>query len=105
MWSVILFGVLGFGFTIFRIPIAPFILGFILGPMAETNLRRGLMLHKNSFAPLFESPICLLFLGVAVLSLALTAYKQVQRRNRTSLRRTLSGRTFNKDGEEEEPKL
>ncbi|MDR1744615.1 MAG: tripartite tricarboxylate transporter permease [Planctomycetota bacterium] len=105
MWSVILFGVLGFGFTVFRIPIAPFILGFILGPMAETNLRRGLMLHKNSFGPLFESPICLLFLGVAALSLALTAIKQIQRRNRNSLRRSLSGRTFNKDGEEEEPKI
>lgn len=79
LWSVILFGVIGFGFSSFKIPIAPFILGFILGPMAETNLRRGLMLHQNSLEPLFSSPICLFFLGIAAFSLALTAYRQIAR--------------------------
>lgn len=82
LWSVILFGIIGFGFTSFKIPIAPFILGFILGPMAETNLRRGLMLHQNSLEPLFSSPICLFFLGIAGISLALTAYRQVVRQYR-----------------------
>ena len=76
IWAVILFGAIGFGFSVFRTPIAPFILGFILGPMAETNLRRGLMLSKNSFAALFSSPICIFFLLLAFLSLALTVYKQ-----------------------------
>lgn len=82
LWSVILFGVIGFGFSSFKIPIAPFILGFILGPMAETNLRRGLMLHQNSLEPLFSSPICLFFLGIAALSLTLTAYRQIARHYR-----------------------
>ncbi|SBW08638.1 TctA [uncultured delta proteobacterium] len=82
LWSVILFGVIGFGFSSFKIPIAPFILGFILGPMAETNLRRGLMLHQNSLDPLFASPICMFFLTIAGLSLALTAYRQVVRHRR-----------------------
>ena len=79
MWSVILFGIIGFGFSSFKIPIAPFILGFILGPMAETNLRRGLMLSQNSITPLLQSPICLFFLGLAAFSLGLTVYKQVRR--------------------------
>lgn len=105
LWSVILFGIIGFGMSTFRIPIAPFILGFILGPMAETHLRRGLMLHKNSFAPLYTSPICMFFIGIALLSLGLTAYKQITRRRREELLRTLSGRTLNKDGEEEDPAL
>lgn len=83
LWSVILFGVIGFGFSSFKIPIAPFILGFILGPMAETNLRRGLMLHQNSLQPLFDSPICMFFLTIAGLSLALTAYRQIVRHRRT----------------------
>ena len=82
LWSVILFGIIGFGFSSFKIPIAPFILGFILGPMAETNLRRGLMLYQNSLEPLFTSPICLFFLGVAALSLGLTAYRQIVRHYR-----------------------
>lgn len=105
IWSVILFGIIGFGFSVFKIPVAPFILGFILGPMAETHLRRGLMLHQNSLQPLYTSPICLFFLAIAVLSVGLTAYKQIQRSRRQDLVHTLSGRTFNKDGEEEEPNL
>ena len=76
IWAVILFGAIGFGFSVFLVPIAPFILGFILGPMAETNLRRGLMLSRNSFAPLFSSPICLFFLSMAFLSMALTGHKR-----------------------------
>ncbi len=79
IWSVILFGILGFGFSVFKIPVAPFILGFILGPMAETNLRRGLMLHQNSFAPMYTSPICVFFLAIALFSVGLTAYKQIKR--------------------------
>ena len=79
IWSVILFGIIGFGFSVFKVPIAPFILGFILGPMAETNLRRGLMLHRNSLEPLYTSPICLFFIGVALLSTALAAYNQIRR--------------------------
>ncbi len=82
LWSVIVFGILGFGFSVFSIPIAPFILGFILGPMAETNLRRGLMLNQNSLTPLFTSPICVTFLLIAVLSLTLTGYRQVKRSRR-----------------------
>ncbi|MCC8191329.1 MAG: tripartite tricarboxylate transporter permease [Planctomycetes bacterium] len=105
MWSVILFGILGFGFSSFKIPIAPFILGFILGPMAETFLRRGLSLYKNSLIPMFTSPICLFFLGIALVSLILTSYKQVKRLRRSDLQRTLSGRTLNEDGEEENPAL
>ena len=84
LWSVILFGIIGFGFSVFRIPVAPFIIGFILGPMAETNLRRGLMLHQNSLEPLFTSPICLFFLGVAACSICLTVYKQTRRYRRAA---------------------
>ncbi len=99
MWSVIIFGVLGFGFSTFKIPIAPFILGFILGPMAETNLRRGLMLYQNSFEPLYTSPICVFFLAIAVVSLGLTAYKQFKKSRQEKLFRTASGQVFDDNGE------
>lgn len=79
IWNVVVFGFIGFGFSVFKVPVAPFIIGFILGPMAETNLRRGLMLSQNSVTPILESPICLFFLGLAVFSLALTIYRQAIR--------------------------
>jgi putative tricarboxylic transport membrane protein len=35
VWTILLFGLIGYAFVTFKIPQAPFIIGFILGPMAE----------------------------------------------------------------------
>jgi len=66
VWSILLFGLLGYGFVKAGMPVAPFIIGFILGPMAETNLRRGLMLSDGNFASFFTNPIAATFLGLAL---------------------------------------
>jgi putative tricarboxylic transport membrane protein len=52
----------------FEFPITPVILGFILGPLAETNLRRGLMYSKGDFTPFLTQPIAAVFLALALLS-------------------------------------
>lgn len=65
IWTIVLFGLLGYGFVKGGIPPAPFIIGFILGPMAETNFRRGLMLSDGSFMGFLTSPISGTFLGLA----------------------------------------
>ena len=80
--AILVFGFVGYMFTVFKIPSAPFILGFILGPMAEVNLRRGLQLSKGSFMPFFTRPVSLIFLIITVLCLALAVYKEVKK-NRT----------------------
>ena len=66
VWTIVFFGLLGYGFVKGGIPPAPFIIGFILGPMAETNFRRGLMLSDGSFMGFLTSPISGSFLGLAV---------------------------------------
>ena len=48
---------------------APFIIGFILGPMAETNFRRGLQLSEGNFMGFLTTPISGVFLGLAALSI------------------------------------
>ncbi len=65
VWAIVLFGLLGYAFAKGGIPPAPFIIGFILGPMAETNLRRGLMLSDGNFAAFLANPIAATFLGLA----------------------------------------
>jgi putative tricarboxylic transport membrane protein len=70
VWAVLLFGLLGYGFVKSGLPIAPFIIGFILGPMAETNLRRGLMLSDGSFGGFLTNPISAGFLVLAVASIS-----------------------------------
>ncbi|HBJ81635.1 MAG TPA: transporter [Pseudothermotoga sp.] len=62
VWIMLLFGLLGYFMRLNDFPAAPFVLGFILGPMADTNLRRALMLSKGSLLPFFTRPISLILL-------------------------------------------
>ncbi|MNT80509.1 Tripartite tricarboxylate transporter TctA family protein [compost metagenome] len=66
VWSILVFGLLGYVFVKAGMPAAPFIIGFILGPMAETNLRRGLMLSDGNFVSFLGNPIAATFLGLAL---------------------------------------
>lgn len=70
IWTILGFGVLGYAFVKGGVPTAPFIIGFILGPMAETNLRRGLQLSEGNFSGFLTNPISGVFLGLAALSIA-----------------------------------
>lgn len=74
VWTILIFGLVGYFFVTFKVPQAPFIIGFILGPMAETNFRRGLMLSDGSFGGFFENGISCAFLVLSVLSVLYNVY-------------------------------
>lgn len=61
------FGIVGLLLSYMDCPSAPFLLGVILGPMTDSNLRRALRLSDGSFAPMFHRPICIIFLIVIIL--------------------------------------
>ena len=62
-------------------PLPPFILGLILGPMIEENLRIGLVKTDGSFWPFFSRPISAFFaLVLALLFLYEPVKKLVRRR-------------------------
>ncbi|MEN3009090.1 MAG: tripartite tricarboxylate transporter permease [Pseudothermotoga sp.] len=67
VWVMLLFGLLGYFMRLNEFPAAPFVLGFILGPMADTNLRRALMLTKGNLAPFFTRPISLVLIIAMIL--------------------------------------
>ncbi|MGE4283075.1 MAG: tripartite tricarboxylate transporter permease [Clostridia bacterium] len=75
IWVLLLFGIIGYIMLKVELPLPPVILGFILGPIAETNLRRGFTLSKGSFIPFMTSPISGTFLALAVASVVIIAYK------------------------------
>ncbi|GAB5561641.1 MAG: tripartite tricarboxylate transporter permease [Synoicihabitans sp.] len=65
------FGVVGYFLEAKRMPLAPLILGLILGPMVEENFRTGMIKAEGSFLPFLTRPICialilLLLLGFVV---------------------------------------
>ena len=62
-------GLLGYGLKALDYPLAPLVLGVILGPIAETNLRRALM-TENDWSLFVTRPVSLIFLIAAVASVA-----------------------------------
>lgn len=67
VWIMLLFGLLGYFMRLNDFPAAPFVLGFILGPMADTNMRRALMLAKGNLLPFITRPVSLVLLIAMVL--------------------------------------
>ncbi len=63
------FGVLGYWLVKHGFGLPPFVIGFLLGPLAEINLRRA-MQTDPSLLRFVDRPISALLLGLAVLSIA-----------------------------------
>ena len=74
------FGILGFFMEKCKIPLAPFVIGYILSPIAEENLMRGLMASGGSFMPMVTRPISLIFLLIAIVLLAVPLYKRAKQK-------------------------
>ena len=70
-WIVLIFGVVGIIMNKLEFPITPIILGFILGPLAETNLRRALMVSKGQLLPIISNTPSIILITLSVLSLIL----------------------------------
>ena len=63
------FGLIGFVMRRFGYPLAPALVGAILGPLAEEQLRRGLMINQGDWTFLFTSKIALAIYAIAALSI------------------------------------
>lgn len=82
-WVVLIFGALGIFMLKYNFPLTPIVLGFVLGPIAEKNLRRALMLSRNDWSTFVQRPISLVMLILAIISL-LFAPKLVGRENKAA---------------------
>jgi putative tricarboxylic transport membrane protein len=71
IWLVGLFGVIGYVFIKLKMEPAPLLMGFILGPMLEENLRRTLMLSYGDATVFFARPLSAALLMIAAGLLAL----------------------------------
>ncbi|MDG1895428.1 MAG: tripartite tricarboxylate transporter permease [Fuerstiella sp.] len=80
VWVMVAFGGLGLLFDRLRIPTAPFVIGFVLSPIAEQNLCAALMASDGSWWPFVQEPVSAAFLGISAIVCVLT----LRRRRRTS---------------------
>jgi putative tricarboxylic transport membrane protein len=66
---LLIFGVLGYFMRLHGYPIAPIVVGLILGPMAEQQLRRALSIAQGDVTTLVQSPVAAGLLLLATLAL------------------------------------
>jgi putative tricarboxylic transport membrane protein len=69
LMQLLVFGVMGFLMRRFDFPIAPVVIGLILGPIAEAQLRRALSISLGDPLVLLQSPLSATLLGIALLAL------------------------------------
>ena len=75
---------LAVGLRLFDYPMAPMILGFVLGGLMETNLRRALTVNDGSFSFLWERPITLGIMILTVIVLAVPMINALRDRRRAA---------------------
>jgi putative tricarboxylic transport membrane protein len=63
----------------FSFPLAPVVLGFILGPIIEVNLLRGLMRSHESFIPFLTAPIAAVFLVITFIVIVMTVIGEIKK--------------------------
>ena len=86
VWVTIFFGAVGYLFLKLDCEAAPLILGFILGPMMEENLRRALLLSRGDPSVFFTSPISCTLLVLAAIMLIVVAAPSIRKTRETAFR-------------------
>ena len=83
VWVMLLFGVIGFLLEWARIPLGPFVIGFVLAPLAEEKLRSGLMMTAGDLSPIVTRPFPLAFTITAIALLVWPLISEYRKRRRT----------------------
>ena len=84
LWTLFWFGMLGFFMRQFGFPLAPMILGVVLGDIAELNLARALAI-TNDITPFFTRPWALFFLIIAIFSAVFPLFQEQRGKKKWTL--------------------
>jgi TctA family transporter len=80
IYFAIVFALLGYVLTKLRCELVPFLLGFILGPMLEDNLRRAMLLSGGDASVFITRPISAAMLTLAALLIIVSALPKISRK-------------------------
>jgi len=80
VWTMLGFAALGIVLRATAVPLAPFVIGFVLAPVAEENFSAALQISGGDYAPFLTRPLSLVFLLISATCVVLT----LRRRRRTS---------------------
>ncbi len=82
VYFAIVMGVIGYLLQKYGFSLSPILLALILGPLCESNIRRYMQIVDGRFSLIFTRPICLIFFGLALISLitAVLNHRKIERR-------------------------
>jgi putative tricarboxylic transport membrane protein len=79
--TLYIFGLLGFVMRRWNIPVAPAVIGLILGPLAESQARRALSISQGDASVFITHPISATILAISFLLLIVPVIVQLVRRH------------------------
>ena len=82
VWLMLGFGLAGFLLEKIGFPLVSIILGVVLGPIAESELRRSLAMSRGDFSIFAERPISAILLGLAVILVSATVLAPMLQRRK-----------------------
>lgn len=85
VWMMLGFGILGYCMEKLDIPTAPAVLAVILGPIAEENLRRALLISGEGFLSLLQGPISWILITLIVATTGLPILKKMLLRQKSKV--------------------
>jgi len=77
MWVLLAFGIIGYLMRLGKFPAGPFIIAYILAPMAEREFRTGMTAFQGDITPLFTRPISLTLVILTILVALFPFYKSL----------------------------
>jgi TctA family transporter len=80
VYMAAIFGLIGFMWMKLECPPAPMLLGFVLGPLMEENLRRALLISRGDATVFFTRPISLGFMIATALVVVIMALPAIRTR-------------------------
>lgn len=86
IWMVGLFGIIGFVFIKLDMEPAPLLLGMILGPMMEENLRRAMLLSRGDWSAFATRPISAVLLLLSACLLLVVLKPNIKKRREEAFR-------------------
>jgi putative tricarboxylic transport membrane protein len=75
LWTIVAFGAVGYLFEKFRFPIAPMVLGTILGPLAENYFLTAMISAEGDWTTFFTRPMSLALMLLSAVTLIYPTYR------------------------------
>ena len=85
LWMIVVFGIVGYLFERWRFPIAPMVLGCILGPIAESSYMTTMISYRNDWTVFFTRPVSATVMALSAAALLYPAYRGFRRRRAAAL--------------------